>query len=129
VKTKGPGGEPGPRNSKLIGVNVKSLRRSSKRVKPVSVAHPRGESLPASPNAGANGTAHCRICNYAPHGSIYTKSLKEQIINHIRQKHSEYMLDLFSEMDILFGQERGDDSRCSIHGKGQFPELASEAKP
>jgi hypothetical protein len=109
---------------------VKGLRRSSKRVKPVSaVAHPRSESLPTSPNAGGNGTAHCRICNYSPRGSIYAKSLKEQVINHIRQKHPESMLDLFSEMDVLFGQEKGDDSRCLIHGKAQFPEVASEAKP
>lgn len=58
---------------------------------------------------------HCRICSYRPRGSLYAKSLAEQVINHIRKKHAESMLDFFSELDILFGQEKGDDTRCLFH--------------
>ena len=58
---------------------------------------------------------HCRLCGHTPRGSIYTKSLNEQVITHIRKKHPESMLDFFSELDILFGQEKGDDTLCLFH--------------
>lgn len=63
----------------------------------------------------SSNQVHCRVCGHRPRGSIYVKSLNEQVITHIRKKHPASMLDFFSELDILFGQEKGDDSRCSIH--------------
>lgn len=64
----------------------------------------------------ASGYPHCRICGYKPRGSLYARPLSEQVINHIRSKHREYALDIVSELDVLFGQQKGDDSRCLFHG-------------
>jgi len=62
---------------------------------------------------------HCRLCGHTPRGSIYVKSPKEQVIAHISRKHPESVLDFFSEADILFGQEKGDDTRCLFHASAR----------
>lgn len=62
---------------------------------------------------------HCRICGYTPRGSIYARSLSEQVINHIHSKHHEFAFDAISELDILLGQQKGDDSRCLFHASAQ----------
>lgn len=65
------------------------------------------------------GSPHCRICGYTPCGSIYARSLSEQVINHIRSKHRELVFDVVFELDILLGQQKGDDSRCLFHASAQ----------
>jgi len=76
----------------------------------------------------ASGYPHCRICGYRPRGSFYARSLSEQVIKHIRSKHRECALYIVFELNILLGQQKGDDSRCLFHGSARTVGGTGEAQ-
>jgi hypothetical protein len=96
---------------------METLPASSKHVNPTAATDARRETAPTRPKVTNQNRVHCRVCGFTPRGSLYVKSLKEQVLNHIRKKHRDSMLDIVAELDILYGQEKGVDDRCLVHAR------------
>lgn len=89
---------------------MKRLEEPAVSVKSIPVRKRRLRQVP--PNR-----PHCRVCSLVISNPSIYHSPNMQIIQHLERKHPESALDVFSELDILFGMAKGDHSRCS-HEKG-----------